>query len=123
MIREGDYITGHDPSFHGFFCGIVIEVTSERVGVLKFNEHPDVWGIKIYIYFKNNPTFNTKKGVGNMNNTIIESFPATKDAVLVDKWFGSKFNDPIFVLLLKGKEAEILAEAKRLDGESKKEKK
>lgn len=50
-----------------------------------------------------------------MNQIIIESFPQTKDAVIVEKWFGNKLNDPLMGLLLKGKEDELLEEALRLE--------
>ena len=51
-----------------------------------------------------------------MNELIIEMFPKTKDAVLVDKWFGSKIdNDPLTKMLVRGKEKELLDEALRLE--------
>lgn len=55
---------------------------------------------------------------GYMNQVIIDGFPQTKDAVLIDKWFGSKLSDPLFALLLKGKEQDLLCEATRLEKES-----
>ena len=58
-----------------------------------------------------------------MNQIIIEMFPQTKDAVLIDKWFGSKINnDPLMAMLIKGKENDLLKEAKRLEEESKNKK-
>jgi hypothetical protein len=54
-----------------------------------------------------------------MNQIIINAFPKTAEAVIVDKWFGSKLNDPLYALLIKGKEAEILSEATRLEEEAK----
>ncbi len=48
-----------------------------------------------------------------MNEIIVEMFPKTKDAVLIDKWFGDRLNDPIFKMLLQGKESELLAEAQK----------
>jgi hypothetical protein len=51
-----------------------------------------------------------------MNEIIIEMYPKTKDAVLIQKWFGERIaNEPLFRILLKGKENEILEEAKRLE--------
>jgi hypothetical protein len=55
-----------------------------------------------------------------MNTLIIEMYPATKDAVLVQKWFGEKISsEPLIGMLLKGKEAELLAEAQKLEEEEK----
>ena len=53
-----------------------------------------------------------------MHQVIIDAFPKTKDAVLIDKWFGNKLCDPLFALLLKGKEKDLLVEALRLEKES-----
>lgn len=51
-----------------------------------------------------------------MNKIIIAMYPATKDAVLVQKWFGEKIsNEPLIGMLLKGKETELLEEARRLE--------
>lgn len=51
-----------------------------------------------------------------MNKIIIEMYPVTKDAVLVQKWFGEKIsNEPLIGMLLKGKESELLQEAKELE--------
>ena len=55
-----------------------------------------------------------------MNEIIIEMFPVTKEAVLVDKWFGREIDKPIFKMLIKGKEKELAEEANRLEVESKK---
>lgn len=53
-----------------------------------------------------------------MNKLIIDMYPVTKDAVLVQKWFGEKIsNEPLVGMLLKGKEADLLKEAKRLEVE------
>lgn len=52
-----------------------------------------------------------------MNETIIELFPKTAEAVLVDKWFGKEIDKPIFKLLIDGKQKELIAEAKRLEEE------
>jgi hypothetical protein len=53
-----------------------------------------------------------------MNKIIIELFPKTKDAVLIEKWFGAEIDNPKFQLLLKGKEKEVIAEAEKLEKES-----
>lgn len=60
-----------------------------------------------------------KKWRLKMNAIIIEMFPVTKEAVLVDKWFGREIDKPIFKMLVKGKEKELVAEAIRLELESK----
>ena len=53
-----------------------------------------------------------------MNKIIIEMYPTTKDAVLVQKWFGEKItNEPLIGMLLRGKETDLLEEAKRLEEE------
>ena len=73
--------------------------------------------------------FNNKKELINcerrekMNKIIIEMFPKTKDAILIDKWFGEEFNKPIFKLLLTGKEEQLIKEAERLEKEEKLEEK
>jgi len=51
-----------------------------------------------------------------MNEIIIEMFPVTKEAVLVDKHFGREIDKPIFKMLIKGKEKELLEESIRLEG-------
>src|SRR3990167_1215090 len=53
-----------------------------------------------------------------MNEIIVEMFPKTKDAVLVDKWFGREIDKPIFKMLIKGKEAELIAESKKMEEQS-----
>lgn len=58
-----------------------------------------------------------------MNQIIIEMFPKTKDAVLVDKWFGREIDKPIFKMLIEGKEKKLIEEALRLESESKNNKK
>lgn len=55
-----------------------------------------------------------------MNKVIIEAYPKTKDAVLVDKHFGHRLDDPLFALLLRGKEKDLLQEAKKLELEEEK---
>lgn len=59
-----------------------------------------------------------KKWRYKMNELIIEMFPVTKEAVLVDKWFGREINNPIFKMLIKGKEKELIEEATRLENKS-----
>ena len=59
------------------------------------------------------------KGENIMNSTIINMFAVTKEAVLVDKWFGKDIeNLSLAELLLKGKENELLKKAKSLEKES-----
>jgi hypothetical protein len=41
-----------------------------------------------------------------MNKNIIELFPKTKDAVLVEKYFKAQFENPLSVINYKGKQAE-----------------
>ena len=53
-----------------------------------------------------------------MNEIIVEMLPKTKDAVLVDKWFGREIDKPIFKMLIKGKEAELIAESKKMEEQS-----
>ena len=56
-----------------------------------------------------------------MNKLIIEMFPSTQDAVLIEKWFGSEIDgNPLTRTLIKGKEKELLDEAKKLEEESNK---
>jgi hypothetical protein len=55
-----------------------------------------------------------------MNQIIIDMYPATKDAVLIQKHFGERIaNEPLFAILLKGKEDEILEAAQRLEAAAK----
>jgi hypothetical protein len=62
----------------------------------------------------------------NMNQNIIKLFPKdTAAADLVERYLGSAFTGgpgDVLTILSKGKEADILAEAKRLEAESKKDK-
>jgi len=58
-----------------------------------------------------------------MNQLIIDSFPKTKDAVLIEKWFGKEFSQNNLIgLLVKGKEKQLIAEATRLEEEAKNKK-
>lgn len=52
-----------------------------------------------------------------MNEIIVEMFPVTKEAILVDKWFGREIDKPIFKMLIKGKEKELIEEAQRMEKE------
>jgi len=56
-----------------------------------------------------------EKKENEMNKIIIELFPVTKEAVLVDNYFGHKLKDPLYKVLIKGKEKELLEEAKSLE--------
>jgi len=58
--------------------------------------------------------------MNKMNKIIIEMFPVTKEAVLVDKWFGTEIDDdPLTRLLIKGKESDLIAEAEKLEADEK----
>lgn len=72
--------------------------------------------------FRDLKTIKLIKRRARMNEIIIAMFPKTKDAVLVDKWFGREIDKPIFKMLIKGKEKELIAEAIRLEQESKNKK-
>ena len=50
-----------------------------------------------------------------MNKNIIKMFPKTEDAVLMSKYWCEELNNPIFLILIKGKEDEIIAELKRAE--------
>jgi hypothetical protein len=54
-----------------------------------------------------------------MNKNIIELFPKTKDAVLVEKYFATQFEDELSVINYKGKTDEILELAKEKQKEEK----
>jgi len=102
---------------HGDSIGYCSEVNEKcfviichRLNCAELNGH------KLYYYWKENPII---KEEFCMNEIIVEMFPKTKDAILVEKWFGTEINKPIFQLLLKGKEKEVIAEAERLEKESK----
>jgi len=55
------------------------------------------------------------KGEKQVNKTIVKIYTKTKDAILIEKHFGNKFEDKSFPILLKGKEADLLTEAERLE--------
>jgi len=61
-------------------------------------------------------------GTKPMNKFIEENVKLTKDAVLVDKYFGSNLNSTALQLLFKTKINLLIKEAKRLDKESKEKK-
>jgi len=64
------------------------------------------------------PSFLKKVKETQVNKIIIEMFPSTKDAVLIQKWFGDKIeDDPLTRMLIKGKESELLTEAEKLEKE------
>lgn len=79
------------------------------------------WGWSRWDDTANINDFN-KKWRYQMNEVIVEMFPVTKEAVLVDKWFGREIDKPIFKMLIKGKEKELIEEAQRLENESNKKK-
>lgn len=55
-----------------------------------------------------------------MHQAIVEAFPKTKDAVMIDKWFGKQFEqNALIALLVKGKEKTLIEEALRLEENSK----
>lgn len=55
-----------------------------------------------------------------MNDFIVENVKLTKNAVLVQKYFGGDLNSKLFQLSFKDKIDQLIAEAKRLEKESKK---
>lgn len=53
-----------------------------------------------------------------MNKTIIEVFPVTGDAALIDKHFGKEIDhSPLLAALLKANKEEILLAAKNIEKE------
>lgn len=50
-----------------------------------------------------------------MNQAIVKLFTKTKDALLVEKHFKEYFDNPLFGILFKGKEGELLALAEELE--------
>lgn len=52
-----------------------------------------------------------------INKKIMKMFPKTEDSVLVQKWFGEEFKKPLAIIMLAGKETEILKEAEKLEKE------
>lgn len=70
--------------------------------------------------FRDLKTIKLIKRRARMNTIIIEMFPVTKEAVLVDKWFGREIDKPIFKMLIAGKEKALLKEAQKLEKENKK---
>lgn len=89
-----------------------------RLSILEIVTHTNIFGHKHLCNFESIKTIKHREV--EMNQVIIDAFPITKEAVLVDKWFGQKLSDPMMVFLLKGKEADLLVEAQRLENESKK---
>lgn len=61
-----------------------------------------------------NPEKQQTKKVKKMDKKIIELYPKTADAVLIDNYFRDKFQDKTFSILLEGKEGELLDLAKEL---------
>lgn len=56
--------------------------------------------------------------VMSLSKIIVEYFPKTSEAVLVDKWFGKEIeSNRLSAMLLKGKEKDIIAEAKKMEAE------
>ena len=70
--------------------------------------------------FRDLKTIKLIKRRARMNEIIIDMFPVTKEAVLVDKWFGREIDKPIFKMLISGKEKELFIEAQKLEENSKK---
>ncbi len=68
--------------------------------------------------FRDLKTIKVLKRRARMNEIIIEMFSVTKEAVLVDKWFGKEIDKPIFKLLISGRQKELLEAAKKLEEES-----
>ena len=60
-----------------------------------------------------------KRRNATMNPSIVEMFPSTKDALLIEKWFGDDLESPLMEILIKGKERELLAAAIILEKQEK----
>jgi hypothetical protein len=59
-----------------------------------------------------------------MDKQIIQLFPKTEDAVIVDKHLGARFsNNPLLIIMLKGKEDEVLQLAWEMETEEQAKKK
>lgn len=54
-----------------------------------------------------------------LDKWIKEHYPRTKDALLVDKWFGENIEHRITQFFLKGREQELLDFARQLEEEEK----
>lgn len=54
-----------------------------------------------------------------MDSLIVELYPQTKDAILVNKYFGKEIT-ALTAVLLKGKESELLETAKKMEEENNK---
>jgi len=50
-----------------------------------------------------------------MRKWIVDHFPKSEDAVLIEKHFESKLSHPFFEVLAEGKEEQLLAVAKQLE--------
>ena len=59
-----------------------------------------------------------KGGSKPMNKFIEENVKLTKDAILINKYFGSDLNSKVVQLLFKNKIDVLIKEAKRLEKES-----
>jgi len=101
---------------HGFSSGVEFNWVSDRGTSIIF--------IVPHIHLKKyNGIICTTKGE-NMHKAIVNMYPKTEDAILVERWIGNEFSSHIlFPILVIGKEKEILAYCKEKEEESKKESK
>lgn len=88
-------------------CRIPIKNKSKAQQLLKENE------------INSETKFNLKES--GMNKTIENLFSVTKDANLVSKYFNNEFENKLVAILAVDNVKQILAEAKRLEEESKKD--
>lgn len=56
-----------------------------------------------------------KKEINKMNKVIEKLYPVTKEANLIEKHFGGRFEEPAFPVLLAGKEKQLLEAAQLLE--------
>lgn len=71
---------------------------------------------KALFYLQKYLTLKQGESIMSLPKVIIEHFPNTKDAVLVNKWFGQELeNNKLMGMLLKDKEDSIIKEAQKLE--------
>ena len=88
-------------------------------GVTFENEYTNSYPEEALISVKKQKTKKEEKK--NVNKHILEMYPKTKDAVLVDHYFGEEIED-LEAVMLKGKETDLFDRAKLKEAEEKKAK-
>ena len=113
------------PQAHPPAVGRIIRITGANTGRVESAGYfitPEYYELELITTIKE-PVGNEAAVTGEeeMDKTIMKMFPKTADAVLVNKFFSNRFENPILNIVIADKADEILAAANKLQEEQDKE--